>query len=363
MSITPVPVSSRKDTGTVFGNTVAFFNNRGGVGKTSLAYHLAWMYADLGVRVLAADLDPQANLSAAFLDEDRLAELWADADVASASRPAPRNTVFGGVQPLLKGTGDITTPYLEDVTENLWLLVGDLDLSGFEDELSAQWPNCLGGGGQERALRVISAFWRVLQRAAEGKQAQVVLMDLGPNLGAINRAALIAADYVVVPLAPDLFSLQGLRNLGPALRNWREGWEERLSKSRGIKVELPPGSMRPAGYVVLQHAVRLDRPVRAYERWIAQIPPTYRSAVLGEPGAEGLQVKNDPHCLALLKNYRSLMPLAEEARKPIFRLKPADGAIGAHLQVVRSVESDFLSLARTIAGRIGLAVTLGEIGP
>ncbi|MHC1595014.1 MAG: ParA family protein [Methanotrichaceae archaeon] len=46
---------------------VAFFNNKGGVGKTSLVYHLAWMYADLGLKVLVADLDPQANLTAAFL--------------------------------------------------------------------------------------------------------------------------------------------------------------------------------------------------------------------------------------------------------------------------------------------------------
>jgi cellulose biosynthesis protein BcsQ len=51
---------------------IAFFNNKGGVGKTSLVYHLAWMYLDLGLKVIAADLDPQANLTAAFLDEDRL---------------------------------------------------------------------------------------------------------------------------------------------------------------------------------------------------------------------------------------------------------------------------------------------------
>lgn len=36
--------------------TIAFFNNKGGVGQTSLVYHLAWMYADLGVSVVAADL-------------------------------------------------------------------------------------------------------------------------------------------------------------------------------------------------------------------------------------------------------------------------------------------------------------------
>jgi len=57
---------------------VAFFNNKGGVGKTSLVYHITWMLADRGVRVVAADLDPQANLTAAFLDEDRLEQLWPD---------------------------------------------------------------------------------------------------------------------------------------------------------------------------------------------------------------------------------------------------------------------------------------------
>ena len=78
---------------------IAFFNNKGRVGKTSLVYHLAWMYAELGVRVVAADLDPQANLTAAFLDEDRMEELWPDGDHPQ--------TVFGCVQPLLQGTNDI----------------------------------------------------------------------------------------------------------------------------------------------------------------------------------------------------------------------------------------------------------------
>jgi chromosome partitioning protein len=40
---------------------IAFFSNKGGVGKTSLVYHLAWMYFDLELKVVAADLDPQAN--------------------------------------------------------------------------------------------------------------------------------------------------------------------------------------------------------------------------------------------------------------------------------------------------------------
>ena len=55
---------------------IAFFNNKGGVGKTTLVYHLSWAFADLGRHILAVDLDPQANLTASFLNEDQLEELW-----------------------------------------------------------------------------------------------------------------------------------------------------------------------------------------------------------------------------------------------------------------------------------------------
>lgn len=325
---------------------IAFFNNKGGVGKTSLVYHLAWKYADMSVPVVATDLDPQANLSAAFLDEDRLEQLWPGGD-----HPL---TIFGCVQPILKGTGDLAPVHVEVVNDKLGLVVGDLALSGFEDELSAQWSACVDG--KERAFRVISAFWRIVNQAAELAKAQLVLVDVGPNLGAINRAALIAADHVVVPLSPDLFSLQGLRNLGPTLRRWRAEWQERVGKNPDPhNLTLPPGTMEPAGYIVLQHAVRLDRPVKAYDRWIRRIPGEYREAVLDESPAKATpSIQSDPNCLALLKHYRSLMPMAQEAHKPMFHLKPADGAIGSHVQAVYSSGQDFERLAKKISEVAGV---------
>jgi cellulose biosynthesis protein BcsQ len=326
--------------------TVAFFNNKGGVGKTSLAYHLAWMYSDLGLKVIAADLDPQANLTSMFLDDDRLMALWPDGDHSQ--------TILGAIAPLLRGIGDIGEPYVETVDDNVGLIVGDLGLSSFEDELSAQWPRCLDG--EERAFRVLSAFYRLLDKAAEQQDVGLVLIDVGPNLGAINRATLIAADYVVIPLAPDLFSLQGLRNLGPTLRRWRQGWSDRLTKNPEPQLVLPRTGMCPVGYVVLQHAVRLDRPVRAYEQWLVKIPGTYREAVLGERAAPVPAIEPDEHCLAMLKHYRSLMPMAMEALKPMFFLKPADGAIGAHMTAVQNCYQDFKALAHTIARRCEIAL-------
>lgn len=56
--------------------TIAFFNNKSGVGKTTLVYNLAWMFAELGLSVVVADLDPQANLTSMFLEEEELESLW-----------------------------------------------------------------------------------------------------------------------------------------------------------------------------------------------------------------------------------------------------------------------------------------------
>jgi chromosome partitioning protein len=330
---------------------IAFFNNKGGVGKTSLVYHLAWMYRELGLRVLIADFDPQANLTSAFLDEDRLVAIWEASD-----QP---NTVFRCFQPLIRGIGDIADPVIEEIDERLSLLNGDLQLSSFEDDLSVEWPGCLDR--KERSFRVISAFWRLLQKAALHQQSDVVLIDLGPNLGAINRSALIAADYIVVPLAPDLFSLQGLKNLGPTLRRWRSEWEERLDKNPAKDLQLPQGRVQPVGYIVLQHAVRLDRPVKAFQRWIGRIPDTYHQEVLDEKDGQNLDIKTDPSCLALLKNYQSLMPMAQEAHKPIFHLKPADGAIGAHIAAVQNVYGDFKQLAQKIAQPTSLQLSCSMI--
>jgi cellulose biosynthesis protein BcsQ len=182
----------------------------------------------------------------------------------------------------------------------------------------------------------------------------VILVDLGPNLGAINRAALVAADYVVIPLGPDLFSLQGMQNLGPALHRWRAQWEERLEKNPVGGLDLPSGTIKPIGYVVLRHSVRLDRPVKAFERWMARIPQTYAGTVLRETPNPGATIDTDPNCIARLKDYRSLMPLAQEARKPVFFLKPADGVLGAHTYAVSEAYKDFKKVAVRITGSVGL---------
>jgi chromosome partitioning protein len=327
--------------------TLAFFNNKGGVGKTTLVYHLAWMFAEIGLSVLVADLDPQANLTSMFMSENELEKLWNDNGLS--------RTVAGCLAPLIEGTGDIAQPYIAPVDSKIGLIIGDLSLSSVEDELSDQWPDCLDR--KARAFRVITAFWRMLEMGASQRQADVVLIDVAPSLGALNRTALIAASHVVIPLVPDLYSIQGLKNLGPTLKAWRQEWGERLERNPVAGLSMPEGKMTPVGYVVLQHAVRLDRPVKAYQRWLDRVPAVYRQSVLSEtstPRSVQLKPDNDPNCLAQLKHYRSLMPLAQEARKPMFLLTPADGALGGHFQAAQACRKEFRSLATSLASRCSI---------
>ncbi len=329
---------------------LTFFNNKGGVGKTSLIYHLAWTLADQGKSVLIADLDPQANLTAAFLNDVQLDELWESHE--------PGATIYRSVKPLTD-VGDLAPPELRKITANLHLIPSEVAFSRFEEVLSSAWPAAMGNSNLYRPLRILSSIGELLRTAAAMIDADIILVDIGPNLGAINRSVLIASDFVAIPLASDASALQSLESIGPTMRNWKDGWRKRLENWHGNpeskehrELVLPDGGMHPIGYLRQQYGVRLDRPVKAYDKWVKRIPEVYREAVLNENPPSQVPAAGDPHCLATIKHYRSLIPMAQEHRKPIFKLTAADGAIGGHAGAVQDARKDFEDLARKITDKI-----------
>ncbi|TKD08841.1 ParA family protein [Polyangium fumosum] len=320
---------------------VAFFNNKGGVGQTTLVYHVAHMLVDQGQRVLLLDMDPQSNLTAHCLDEERLEELWSD----QANEP---RTILDALQRGLRGGGDAHEPHVEDLGDGLAIVPGDIGLYALEEELADAWVRSLDGNDQ--ALRTLSAIHRIVTVAAERHHADVVLFDVARGLGAMSRAALLAADFMITPLAPDLYSLQGLRALGPALRNWRTDWTKQLARASAPEFAGPALPMRPLGYVVMQSTVPTwqGRALKAYDQWLHQIPVEYHRSVLAEQGPAPTP---DPWCLGTMRNYHSLVLLAQDARKPIFHLKPANGAIGARMDAVLRCREDFERLSTAILAR------------
>ncbi len=321
---------------------VTFFNNKGGVGNTTLVYNTAWMMSELGYKVLVVDLDPQSNLTSAFLSVERMEEIY--------TGETSELTILKSLKPMIEGEPFLPC-HVEKISENISLIAGDLALSAVEDNLSDAWTKCLNGDAY--AFKVTSIFNSIIEDSVSKINPDLVLVDIGPNLGALNRSVLISTDFIIIPVAPDLFSLQGLKNIGETLTKWRIELAERQGKNpKPLQIKVPAKEMKAAGYVILQHSARENRPVKAYQNWAQRIPEIYHSRVLKD-SKHPASIEVDESCLGLLKHYQSLASMAVEARKPMFLLKPGDGAIGAHMTAVIRCYEDFKSLTESVLSACG----------
>jgi cellulose biosynthesis protein BcsQ len=319
--------------------SIIFFNNKGGVGKTTTVYHVAWMLSELGIKTIAIDLDPQSNLTSMFLTPERLEEVY-ERDLSL--------TILDSINPVVSGE-PYKPVHIENISDNLGLILGNLSLSVFEDKLSDAWLKSLGGDAY--AFKLTSIFNTIINDAVSRFGAEIVLIDVGPNLGAINRAVTISSDFIIMPVASDLFSLQGIKNLGQTLQKWKIDWQDRVQrKPKDIAFEIPSKNSTPIGYIVMQYSAKESSPVKSYLKWANRIPAIFSEYVLGNK-LDVKSVDNDNNCIALLKHYRSLAPMSMESNKPIFLLKPADGAIGAHLYAVQKSYEEFKSLTINILNK------------
>jgi len=316
--------------------SLVLFNNKGGVGKTTLLFNIAHMMARKGLRAVILDYDPQCNVSAIALGEEQLFEVWEEEQ--------PGTTVARCIDLVRRGKSDIEQPRLVEIGDGLWILPGDLALGRFEQVLAEGWGQ-VHQSDNERAVHITTALQRLSLAAGQQVHAEVALIDVGPTLGALNRAALLAADALLVPVAPDLFSIQGLKNVGPTIREWRSDWRRALER-----LESPPETreFQPIGYIVQQHLARVDRPVRGYERWAGQIPAVFHEHVLAEKKDFPRRMEDDPCCIAMLKHFASLVPTAQLARKPIFDLKQADGIGNGQIQAVARARNEFTELVEKL---------------
>jgi chromosome partitioning protein len=199
--------------------------------------------AESGRKVLIVDCDSQCNLTAYALHDRAIERAWEETG----------NSIYRAIEPVARGLGDIRNRAPSQLQANLFLFPGDLLLSDFEDLLGDSWNSAKGGS--EPALRTQSALYRAIRQAGEKAGANVTLIDLGPNLGSLNRAVLGGSDFVIVPVAPDLFSIRGTENLGSKLAKWRKEWDQ-INEAWSGAFPIPHGRPRFLGYVTQHHNMR-----------------------------------------------------------------------------------------------------------
>ncbi len=320
---------------------LTLFNCKGGVGKTTLTANVAAMMGEQGYRVLVADLDPQYNLSAMFLSEDQLEGGYQQ-----------KQMVFDSLESFHEDGGAIKSPYLWNTGENTALLATDFRQSEFEESYASAWS--LAKHDNEIAMDQLLGFRQLLDMAAEKFEADLILVDLGPQLSSMNRAILLHCTHMVVPLTANFLTIRTLELLGATLQRWQEEWSTIIGQPCCATESPPPAKIQATGYILGHIHQRGLRQTAAVRSIADQIPALYRKHILYEPSPDSVMLVEDEYCLAGIRNFHSLIQLSDDARKPIFDLQPADGAIGAHGHYVQQAFKDFKALSDKILSRMGL---------
>lgn len=313
--------------------SIAFFNNKGGVGKTTLSCNIAAHFANhLRKRVLVIDCDPQCNTSQLILSDERCHEVYREGRAPGGS------TLLTVMRPISEGDASIapdTTPELSSQNRfGVDLLPGHPAMSVVEDRLSSAWNNLraqeVGG------FRITNWFPQLLAQVSP--RYDVVIVDLGPSLGPLTRSVLLGSEYFVAPMGCDIFSIVGIRNIGLWLARWIDDYERQLEHFRTDYSEAIARyriqehlSVKHgfAGYTVMQYITKSRegerRATAAFEEILDQIPTVVQES-LGNFFKEGLTVERSH--LGDIPNLFSLVPLAQSAHAPITSLQSQDGLAG-----------------------------------
>ena len=172
--------------------TISIFNNKGGVGKTTIIWNLADTLARKeGKKVLLIDFDPQCNLSIAVLGSQRFTEVLPTQNLPYGT------TIRAFLQRFLQNTGgeEVHTHVGQNTNQNVKLIAGDFWLNVYAEQLSLG-SDLLTGTGIAKYV----VLRRLIAKAEQeqGTPFDYVLIDLPPSFGSLVRAALYSSRVCVV---------------------------------------------------------------------------------------------------------------------------------------------------------------------
>ncbi|WP_308659940.1 AAA family ATPase [uncultured Alistipes sp.] len=317
---------------------IAVFNNKGGVGKTTLLCNVASYFKIKNEqRVLIVDADPQCNATIYLFPPERINQFY--------NNSSTQKSLYHIIHPYKRGKGYLTIdemPIVHSDGFDIDCIIGDTRFAVLEDFLSSEW--IASKSGEERALDTTFAFKSLIQSLAQ--RYDYIFFDIGPSLGAINRSVLIACDYFIIPMSSDIFSIKAIENISESLHEWKEDFNRSLAEyQRKEKIAYTLNNipitfgLQFLGYVNQQYTVkRIEgqaRPVKAYDNIIRRMPAKIASKL-----AEFTpKINQEQLIIGEIPNLHSLIPLSQAANKPIFKLGGKDGVVGAHFKKVSEFEN------------------------
>lgn len=318
---------------------IAFYNHKGGVGKTTLTVNIAAALAKLGKRVLLIDADPQCNITS-YLVEAAVVDDWLDSSDSETG-----GTIWSAIKPVVEATGPVKGVKPYERLKNIYLLPGDIKLSEFEQDLPQLWTECLQR--KVRGYRGVSAISDAVNLVSEKIKADFIFYDLGPNIGALNRVVLLDCDYFIVPAACDLFSTRALSTLGHSLSSWITDWQvvEQLAPDN---TPLLPGKPKFLGYILQRFRMYGGAITGSFAPYVARIEKAANSDIavilrrIDKDLASGTVSHNR---LGQVKDFGGLAILAQNQGVPFAQAEGGSAALKAE------AAEEFDSIAKRIVLR------------
>ena len=336
---------------------LTLFNHKGGVGKTTLTVNLADALADLGETVLIVDADPQCNSSAFYLTEPQLDEMLGESDNDEVAgddddEQTVSPTIWSAIRPVVLGRGDVKAIEPFEVRDNVYLAAGDVFMSTYEEELATAWPDAFAR--KTRGYDVICALSKATTMIADSVGATIIMYDVGPNVGALNRSVLLDSSAFITPVASDLFSLRALTTVGAAVRRWIEDWKTVRGLAPATEQRrLLAGQPRYLGYIASAFKVSTgQRKAGAHEFWENKLASRVTRRVADEIKQVAPRLVHVPPLkIGDVKHYHSLAPDAQRLGVAISKLKGRINS-GRNRQI-EGARKDFDALARAVQRRLG----------
>ena len=156
-------------------------------------------------------------------------------------------------------------------------------------------------------------------------EIDIFVIDTSPSLGLLNQIILLGADYFVVPMMPDAFSLQGIENLGTIYERWKTNWKvtaKALSGNTETKFVLP-GDPLFIGYIINSYNVYGKQPIVDHRTWMGKIPISVRKYLSEKHCRNGLVEVSWKDPLEIIQDYGRIPAKCQEIGTAIFDLDPS----------------------------------------
>jgi chromosome partitioning protein len=312
--------------------TIAFFNHKGGVGKTTNAFHIAWKIAEKDKKVLLVDADPQCNLTGLALGIDNYDQLDKIYD------PKKSNNLYHALKSFVDGTSIISPSEITPTkNENLFILPGHVDIAQFDDEIATA-VKIARPDNLSRMMPLVSMYSILIDKTAKRHNVDVVIIDMSPSISSTNMCLLMGADYFIIPTAPDFFSHQAIDSLSKVLPKWPT-----ILKPFKDDINLPRKNPKMLGILHQNYRVYNGEMASAFLDQAKAIDAHTNiklvsalkelNMVIDEVTFKKQVSHDNPYNLGRIQNFNSLIPKSQEHSKPIYSLTDSEiGLVGAALQ-------------------------------